>query len=669
MLRHKTLTIFFSTAILIFQLIATGDVKAADTYSLVLASAPGAGLKWIPKKSPLLKGRTIYTQEAMINGKQWERLCLGFFENREQAVLLLKEIKSDYPGAWIQKASPNDIKSTIGDSSPAPAISKPPTTIKSSLTEKQLDGLMQRAKADITKKDYASAVRYLTALIAAGEHKYSREALELLGLARQRKGQNAHAVDTYEKYLALYPDGDDSNRVRQRLAGLITASRPAGEKIRMSTTDEKGDTTTYGSLSQFYRNNKATIDGTDSLTTLSQLITFFDVTTVQNTASFNHRYQFTSDHTYDFLGNDNDSEFRFIEAYYELGHRKTGTSGKIGRQSLRIGGILKRFDGLSAGYQFTPDMRLNLLGGFPVETDDKTSINNDKTFYGLTYETGTFFEHWEMSPFYFEQKVNGLNDRNSTGTEVRYRDKNKSLFGMIDYDLFFNEIDIVQFNANLIFDNGRTGYMNAFMRKTPILATSNALIGRPETTLDELKNNLNVEQIYQLARDRTANSQTVTVGGTQQLDDTFQISTDITLSRVDSTIESGGVPATPGTGTDYFLSAQLVGNNLWMERDTGVLGLRYMNTEPSDTISLIANSRFPITKNWRINPRLQFDVRKLTDGRTQEKVRAIIKTDYRYLNKARFDFEIGYDDTTESNNGQSLGSNNLFITLGYRWDF
>ena len=240
---------------------------------------------------------------------------------------------------------------------------------------------------------------------------------------------------------------------------------------------------------------------------------------------------------------------------------------------------------------------------------------------------------------------------------------------MVDYDLHYKDVNIFQLNANLMLDHGRTAYMNAFFRKTPSFATSNALTGQPETTIEELKKRLNIEQIYQLARDRTANSQTVTIGGSQPISQDFQATADITLSRVGDTVASGGVLETPGTGTDYFLSMQLVGNNLLVKRDTGVLGIRYLDTDPSDTISFIANSRFPITRNWRINPRLQYDIRTLKDGRTQKKIRAIFRTDYRYLNKARFDFEVGYDETTEDNNGQSLGSNNLFITLGYRWDF
>jgi hypothetical protein len=314
---------------------------------------------------------------------------------------------------------------------------------------------------------------------------------------------------------------------------------------------------------------------------------------------------------------------------------------------------------------------LNFLGGFPVDIDNKSSINQHKTFYGFTFETGTFLKHWDMNLFYFDQTVDGLTDFNSVGTEVRYFDNRTSVFGMIDYDVFYKEVNALQLNANVLLDVGTTVYLNSFLRKSPLLATSNALIGQQESTIEELKEVLNIEQIYQLARDRTANSQTVTIGGSQPMSKRFQANADITFYAVDETIASGGVPATESTGTNYYFSTQLVANSLMVKHDTNVLGLRYNSTATSDTISLIANMRFPITRNWRINPRLQFDTRNYTDDRSQQKLLAILRTDYRYLNKVRFDFEIGYDatETDAVNTGQSLDNNNLFFMLGYRWDF
>lgn len=659
---------FISYTLLLLSLLIAGTVKAAKpkkTYSIVLASSPGSGLDWNPSKNSLFTGKTFYVEKLTIKGEKWERLNLGFFKSHLNAVSMQKRIKAIYSGSWVIKTS-NKTEKKVIYKSPAIQSNKP---VGTSLSDKQLNSLMQRAKTDLKNKRYSSAIRYLNALVSAGKHKFSEQSLELLGLARQRKGQKSHAVSTYTKYLKLYPESEGSVRVRQRLNGLLTASSAPRDKIQMSSGTQLDETTTYGSLSQFYRSNKAKIDNTGSIKTLSQLITFLDVTTQQRTGKYDHRYQFTGDHVYDFINDTDNSEFRFIETFYELSYRKTGTSGRVGRQALRIGGLLNRFDGLSAGYQFTPSMRINVLAGYPVEIDNKTSINKNKTFYGMTFETGTFLQNWNMNVFYFDQKFNGFTDRTSAGTEVFYRDAKKSLFGMVDYDLLYNELNILQLNANILLDQGRTAYVNAFMRKAPILATSNALIGRQESSLGELIKTLNLEQIYQLAKDRTANSQTVTAGGSQRVNLKFQATADITFSRVGNTTASAGVPATPGTGTDYFISTQIVGNDLLLKRDTGVLGIRYSDTKTSNTVSLIANSRFPVTRDWRINPRLQYDIRNLQGSRSQTKLRAIIRTDYTYINKVRFDFEIGYDKTDENNSNGSLGSNNLFFTLGYRWNF
>ncbi len=671
MLRQSSLASSFFKLLLLCLLLATGNTSAASAstkYSIVLASAPGKNLKWEPHKNHLLERHTVYVEQATIKGAPWERLCLGFFNKRSQAASILKEIQQTYPGAWIQKASEKNIAAIISEPTGF-TVSTKSRPANTPLTEKQLDSLMKRAKTDFKNKNYASATRYLKALIAAGDHTYSREALELLGLSRQRRGQNAHAVATYKKYLERYPDDEDSDRVRQRLAGLLTSSSAAKQKIDMTTIEEINDVTTYGSLSQFYQNNQTTSDGIGTVTTLSQLFTFFDLTTIHRTTQFDHRYQFTSDHTYDFEDNSDNGEFRFIDTYYEFSYRRTGSSARFGRQRLQVAGILQRFDGISAGYQFNQDMRINALGGFPVDIDNKNSINEHKTFYGLTFETGTFLEKWNMNLFYFYQENDGLKDRNSIGSEVRYRDKSKALFSLIDYDLFYDEINILQLNANFYLDHGRTVFLNAYMRKTPLLSTSNALIGRQEQSIDELKKVMNIEQIYQLAKDRTADSETVTVGGSQPISEKFQLTADITFSHVGDTIASGGVSATPDTGTDYFINTQLVGNNLLMKYDTSVFGIRYYETDPSSTISFIVNTRYPVARKWRINPRLQFDIRDFNDGRSQNRLRAIIRTDYRYLKKVRFDFDIGYDDVNNDTNGQTLDNSSLFFNIGYRWDF
>ncbi|UCB53882.1 MAG: hypothetical protein JSW45_07885 [Thiotrichales bacterium] len=679
-IRQQLVTAVVSTVVFLFLLIVAVESHAAskssESFVIVLASAPGTNLNWKPKKNPLFKGRTIYVTRATVKGKPWERLNLGFFSSRQKAVLVMNDVQHQYPGAWLREVTADEVQRASGKALVAPTAKPAPkssTAIAntSTLTDEQLDSLMQRAKNDFKSNNYAQAIRYLKAIIAAGDHKYSMEALELLGLSRQRKGQNAHAARIYREYLEKYPESEGAVRVSQRLTGLMTATQEPREKIHMEAEAKPvSSTSVFGSFSQYYRRDRAEADDLDeSLTTLSQLITFLDLTTLHQSARFDHRFQFVADDTYDFLEEEEQNSFRFIEMYYDLGSRMTGTSGRIGRQALRLGGILRRFDGISAGYQFTPGMRLNLLGGYPVDIDNNTSINEHKKFYGVTFETGTFLQHWDMNLFYFDQSIDGIDDASNVGTEVRYNDRTTSLFGMVDYNLDYKELNILQFNANLLFDRGRAAYMNAFMRKAPVLSTSNALIGQTEETIEELLQTLSIEQVYQLARDRTADSATITIGGSSPISAKFQTNADITFSKVTGTPASGGVPETPSTGTDYFISAQIVGNDLILKRDTGVLGIRYLDSRLSNTWAFIANTRIPISRDWRLNPRLQYDIRKLTDGRSQDKLRLLVRTDYRYLNKIRFDLELGYENTSDELNGQSLGTNNFFLMAGYRWDF
>lgn len=692
MLSHYLLIPLLYAAILLSGTLTLPEnadaATASGSYSIVLSSAPGKNLKWRPEENHLFDGRTVYVEKTIIKGAPWERLCLGFFSPRQEAISILDEVQRDYPGAWVTRVNTKNILSTIysptGPSDNRKVIErstgkpdKTKTDNTSTLSDRQLDSLMQRARTDYKNKKYSSTIRFLNAVLAAGEHRYSQEALEMLGQARQRKGQKSHAVDAYEKFLKLYPDSEGAPRVRQRLRGLLTATSADRKKIRMSSNEnsDEPELTTFGSLYQVYRNNATSVDEGGTVTTLSQLYTYLEISSLARSSNFDFHLQLNADNATDFTENSR-NDFRYIDTYVEIDHRKTGASAKIGRQKIPLSGKLQRFDGISAGYPLTPDFRINFLAGFPVDLDNKTSINDHRSFYGFTFETGTFLKHWDMNLFYFNQTADSLKDRNSVGAELNYRDNNTSVFSMIDYDLFYDDVNLLQLYANHNLGRGRTLYLNAIKYKTPELSTSNALAGLMEKTLEELSSKLDHEQIYQLARDRTADTQTATFGGSIPLDSRFHISADLTLSHIDATPATApsvsiptGVAGTEEAGPDYYISTQLVGNSLLMKHDTGILGIRYYQTEPSDTVSFIANSRFPLSRDWRINPRLQFDIRKQFDGRKQRKIRAMLKTDYRYLNRVRFDFEVGYDDTSVSNTTVDLANSNLYFSLGYRWDF
>ena len=56
-----------------------------------------------------------------------------------------------------------------------------------------------------------------------------------MGVAQQKAGHMADARAAYEAYLRRYNSGEGADRVRQRLAGLLTATGAAHEPLNTDT--------------------------------------------------------------------------------------------------------------------------------------------------------------------------------------------------------------------------------------------------------------------------------------------------------------------------------------------------------------------------------------------------------------------------------------------------
>src|SRR6266436_5209023 len=95
---------------------------------------------------------------------------------------------------------------------------------------------MDEGRAALKRSSFREAIQLFTKALGYPENQYSAEAQELLGVARQRSGQLAQARAAYEDYLRRYPGGEGSERVKQRLAGIVTAQDDAGAPLRVPAT-------------------------------------------------------------------------------------------------------------------------------------------------------------------------------------------------------------------------------------------------------------------------------------------------------------------------------------------------------------------------------------------------------------------------------------------------
>ncbi|MES9949688.1 MAG: tol-pal system YbgF family protein [Candidatus Thiodiazotropha sp.] len=632
------------------------------------------------------ENQLLYTTKTKVEERTLYRLRLGFFRTKLEAREQLKAVKNFYPDAWIDTADIQERRQAFFDRGIEhifrDGLMEEPQLVD---VDPRLTEMMEVIRRTITAGEYAKAVRLLEALLEEPENIYSKEALELLGLSRERNNQIAHAKGEYRRYLEKYPEGEDAERVWQRLLGLETAPMRPKESLRKKQQEEEGEDgpkavwDTYGSISQNYRRDSIDspfVEDEDSVTR-SEIETFIDLNSRRKSVDFDMRFKVTGSYILDLLDDGDGNDTTLSDAYIDVEHLDSRTSARFGRQRLRSSGILNRFDGLVLGYQLTPDITLRATAGLPVERSRDTFLNDHKQFAGLSADISSIFENWDLSLFLVEQRVDDLVDRRAIGGEVRYFDPNKSLFSLLDYDIFHEEVSIFMLQGNWRFENETRMYMNLDYRNTPILSTSNALSGQldPDTSLpiesiEELQNFFSDDEIYELARDRTAETTSLSLGINHPLSKTLQLSGDVTVSKTGETPASGGVQATEETDNEFFYTFQVIKNDLLKQGDIGILSLRYSDADTSDTFRVGISSRYPITNNWRINPRINFTYRTNDDNDGSRKtISPFIRMDYRYRKNMIFELEGGLNWFEEDDATEVTDFTDYFFYGGYRWDF
>ncbi len=547
-------------------------------------------------------------------------------------------------------------------------------TAKPSKADPRLVETMAEANKEMTAENYPRAIQLYTKILSRPESDLSKDAQELLGLARDRNNQLAHAKAEYEKYLKKYPKDEGAERVRQRLNGLLTAGDKPKEKLRSAKFSKDAeesvwDTQVFGSFSQFY-----SYDKTDSTTSgeprvnRTDLSSDLDFNTRFRSDKYEIRTQFVGGHDADFREDGDDSDISVNTLNVEVKDLKRNLFGRFGRQFESSGGVLGRYDGGLLSYDINSKVKVNGVAGVPVQSTTVQPLDVNKYFYGMSLDLGTFAKYWNFNVYGINQDVNGITDRRAVGGEARYFHPQKSFLTLFDYDVSYKELNLFIFSGDYVFPEKTRWHFTFDYRKSPILTTSNALQGQVGVEeVSDLLNTLSEDQVRQLAQDRTARSRSLIFSVTQELNDKFQLNGEFSVSELSGTSASGGVPATPSTGAEFFYSTQLIGSSLFMENDITIFGLRYSDLQNVDSYSVDLNTRLPITRDLRINPRVRLDYRKnKTDDGDRVNIRPLVRVDYRWKRWLRFEVEAGREWINETVIGDSQKSTNYFFSLGAR---
>jgi len=550
---------------------------------------------------------------------------------------------------------------------------------------------LQAANRALADEDYGRAIALYTQIAADPDDADRAAALELLGVARERKGQLAQAKAAYEEYLQWYPGTEGAARVQQRLDALLSVDRlqasgtaPAAQAGAGRAARESSGWDVYGGWSQYYRYADFTIDrngpdydDSDSDTVQSDLLSRLDLTARRDGVDWAMETRFGGGYLYDLLdeedaGGRHDDDILLSNASVELTHKASDSMARLGRQYSNGKGVLGRFDGLDLEYAISDAWRLGLVGGRPVDlVYDTTVDSSERWFYGFNAALAPVGSDWEYGVFAVEQRVDGMRDRQAVGGEIRYFADGTSLFTLVDYDLDYGELNTFLLNGNVTTGHGTIFGVILDWRLSPVLTTRNALIGQEVDSIDELRDLFGSSEVRQLAEDRTADSHYVTLTVTQPLTERWQLYGAVSEYEYGSTESSGGVEGFEGTGSEYGYELQLIANELFTASDSQILSLRHFDGEYVQRTRVGINSRFLVGDGWRLQPRLWLEYRDNSrDDSEQWSLAPSLRVQYRWARRYHIELEAGRDwanrDFGEYGEEDTGGT---YALMSYRIDF
>lgn len=573
--------------------------------------------------------------------------------------------------------------------------------------------LMTRGRAALAAEEAEKAVLLFNAALNLPPNRQSREAQEMIGLARESTGDIDKARAEYEHYLKIYPEGDGAVRVRQRVAALADAKTAVAQGKGRKPAKKIEETRVYGSLYQYYYGGFSQTTITDKLSNTttkfhnqdqSLLQSAFDITGRYRKDEYDTKVVVRGTQTYDTLATSDDRRnISRLRALYLEHSSQDSYFVRVGRQPGNTGGVLDfRFDGAWVRYTAVPQfLNLNLLAGQPRQFSlDSTYVPDDprnfraelkRYFYGANVDIGPLGTAWSGNAYYINQMVNGVVDRRAVGSEIRYASNGKNAFGLVDYDVSYKVLNVAMLNGTWVTE-GTTYTLLADHRRTPYLQTSNALFGVAGATSLDLIKQENEDALRTAAKQNTATSDLFLAGVLHSVSKDWQLGGDVRYNRISGTSATNclvilpgtstlflnpnsitdapcSLQAFPGTGNIWTYTAQAIGANFPFDNTTFVANASYITSPAYRGQSLTLNSLARLSPQWQFDTFVILYHQKDSMDVELYRVTPTVRIDYRFLNSWTLEGSGGVEKTLTDSATQKDSTMRQFFFFGLRWDF
>lgn len=664
-------------------------------FVVLLSSSVDPGMQLNAPVPASLQECQIVTSRRVVDGRTLYEVSLGYFGLEAEALRAQAMLKPRFPQAAVvalatPAATPIAPVPPVA-SAPASAAALPASEAAGAAVDFDAQGgdLLARAKAAQAAGNTLLAIETLNKLLNLPPNRNTREGQELVGRVRLQAGDPDRARSEFETFLRLYPQGADSDRVRAELARLPAPAVASAAAVRpQATTSTSGSVgvTYYGGKSktrtQEFQDspisglpelvNDATISGTDQ----KQMLVSTDLNWRQRDADQETRFVFRDNYTADLMpgkGNRN----RLSALYVDYKSMLRGTQVRLGRQTPLGGGVLGRFDGVTAGYLFAPRWKANIVAGSP---SDKLNATTRRRFWGLSVDAEALSAHSSGSLYVIQQTIDGLVDRRAVGSDLRYFNGGLAVTGTVDYDVVMKGLNVATVQGNWqLADTSNWNFLYD-RRAQPLLSLGNALFFADPTlgvakSVAELVARYagkgGITQARQDVSDVTARSTQAQLGYTTPISKNWQVGSSVQLTNVSAVdpVPSVGFAGQAATGNQWSLSGQLIGSNLYSLRDTHVFNLSLLSAPTLKGQLLMYNNLSALNDSWQIEPSFQIYLQRTSEGIKLRRYKPGMRVTYRMAQQLQLESSVDYELSRQSGGTTAENSGRVFYYVGGRYDF
>jgi len=587
---------------------------------------------------------------------------------------------------------------------PAPAAAPPATPEPTPLTAPEVEArastLMATAQAAMAQGNDAAAIDALNELLNLPPNAKTRDAQELIGTARAKSGDLARARIEFQTYLQLYPQGEGAERVRHQLLAL-----PAAPPAPPTRPKAPSETTVTGSTSLYYYGGNGQVRSQDfkdspiaglpqvpgeeqfTAERTRQLIGDLDLTWRQRSAERDLRFVVRDTYTDD-LERPDKSKNRLSSLYVDYKSLSDGYAVRFGRQSPTGNGIMGRFDGIAASVLTRQKVRFGAVAGIPTDQ----FFESKRRFYGASMDVDSIVPNVSTGLYVIQQTIDGELDRRAVGLELRYFKGGVSVFSQFDYDVVFNALNIATAQGTWILEDN-TVFNGLYDRRSLTMFTlGNSLLfsdasnpGVIFTTIAQRLANTTVEALRDQIRRTTPYVTQAQLGVTKPLNKTWSVGASAQMTNTGAIPPVPEVPGfetgRPASGNIYTPSVQLIGLNLYSNRDTHVWSATAISSPALKGWLVSYNLSSLGWEVWQFEPSLQYYRDHNPDGSsTNERLTPGLRITYRgwqhWSIESNFIYEMGKarrvtpdatDPTLTTTTQES--SKRVNYSLGVRYEF